>query len=163
MKKVKPILFSILAVALVSVSCKDKASDKGVNSNAESAASENADPKNFPVMYFEKMEHDFGTIVQGTPQETTFTFTNTGKVPLLITDAKTSCGCTIPEYPKDTPIEPGQSGELLVKYNGNGKNQVTKSITLTTNTMQGKEILRIKAFVNAKEEMQKADIINKNK
>jgi hypothetical protein len=67
---------------------------------------------------------------------------------LIITDAKSSCGCTVPEYPKNTPIAPGESGELLVKFNGSGQNQVTKTITVTANTEKGTEMLRIKAFVN---------------
>ena len=101
-------------------------------------------------MSFDKREHDFGTIVGGTPQETTFSFTNTGNAPLIITDAKSSCGCTVPEYPKNTPIAPGESGELLVKFNGSGQNQVIKTITVTANTEKNSEILRIKAFVTPK-------------
>ena len=100
-------------------------------------------------MQFEKSEHDFGTIEQGTPQETVFTFTNTGDAPLIITNATSTCGCTVPNPPKD-PIAPGESGELLVKFNGSGQNQVTKNITVTANTAKGSEILRIKAFVNPK-------------
>merc|ERR1712146_518887 len=87
----------------------------------------------------------------GTPQETIFKFTNTGDAPLIITDAKSSCGCTVPEYPKNTPIAPGDSGELLVKFNGTGQNQVTKTITVTANTAKGSELLRIKAFVTPKD------------
>ena len=101
-------------------------------------------------MTFEKSEHDFGTIEQGTPQETAFKFTNTGNAPLIITDAKSTCGCTIPEYPKNKAIAPGESGEMLVKFNGAGQNQVTKAVTVTANTKKGRETLRIKAFVNLK-------------
>ena len=101
-------------------------------------------------MEFDKTEHDFGSIDQNAPQETIFTFTNTGDAPLIITDAKSSCGCTIPEYPKNTPIAPGEKGELLVKFNGSGQNQVTKNITVTANTSKGTETLTIKAFVTPK-------------
>jgi len=101
-------------------------------------------------MAFDKSEHDFGVIEQGTPQETVFTFTNTGNAPLIITNATSSCGCTVPEYPKNTPIEPGQSGEMLVRFNGSGQNQVTKTITVSANTSKGSEMLRIKAFVTPK-------------
>ncbi|MGB5481091.1 MAG: DUF1573 domain-containing protein, partial [Eudoraea sp.] len=92
----------------------------------------------------------FGTITQGTPQETIFKFTNAGNAPLIITNATSSCGCTVPNPPKD-PIAPGETGELIVKFNGSGQNQVTKTITVTANTEKGKEILRIKAFVNPKD------------
>ncbi len=143
----------VLAVSLASVfaftSCKEKASSKIQTANVAQAAERDEAAKAVPVMTFEKAEHDFGTIEQGTPQETAFKFTNTGNAPLIITDAKSSCGCTVPNPPKD-PIAPGESSELLVKFNGSGQNQVTKTITVTANTAKGSEVLRIKAFVNPK-------------
>ncbi|MBO0341696.1 MAG: DUF1573 domain-containing protein [Bacteroidota bacterium] len=148
MKRITTIFSLILVVALMGVSCKDKASKKIVADNVESAVSRDASDKMVPVMTFEKNEHDFGTIQRGTPQETVFTFTNTGNAPLIITNAKSSCGCTVPNPPKD-PIAPGETGELLVKFNGSGQNQVTKTITVNANTAKGSEILRIKAFVQA--------------
>jgi len=150
MKRITTILSLIAVVALTSVSCKDKASQKIVADNVESAVSRDEADKKVPVMTFEKTEHDFGTIQRGTPQETVFTFTNTGDAPLIITDAKSSCGCTVPNPPKE-PIAPGEKGELLVKFNGSGQNQVTKTITVTANTAKGSEIVRIKAFVQAPE------------
>ena len=147
----KRILLSIsMVAALTLVSCKEKATEKINASNLEVAAERDAVSKNLPVMSFDKAEHDFGTIEQGTPQETVFTFTNTGNAPLIITNATSSCGCTVPEYPKNTPIEPGQSGEMLVRFNGSGQNQVTKTITVSANTAKGSEMLRIKAFVTPK-------------
>ena len=118
--------------------------------NVEVASTRDEAQKKVPVMSFDRAEHDFGTIIQGTPQETVFKFTNTGEGPLIITDAKSSCGCTVPEYPKNAPIAPGDSGEMVVKFNGSGQNQVTKTITVTANTAKGSELLRIKAFVNPK-------------
>ncbi len=132
------------------VSCKEKASNKIETANVEVAAERDAAAKNLPVMTFDKAEHDFGTIDQGAPQETIFTFTNTGNAPLIITNATSSCGCTVPEYPKNKPIAPGETGEMLVKFNGTGQNQVTKTITVSANTAKGSELLRIKAFVNPK-------------
>ena len=144
--------FATAGVLLFSTSCKDKASSKIVADNVETASERDVAAKNLPVMSFEKAEHDFGNIVQGTPQETVFKLTNTGDAPLIITDARSSCGCTVPQYPKNTPIAPGDTGELLVKFNGSGKNQVTKTVTVTANTEKGSEILRIKAFVTPKEQ-----------
>jgi len=149
MKRITTLFSLVFAMALVGVSCKDKASNKIVADNVENATSRDEAQKLVPVMTFEKSEHDFGTIEQGTPQETIFKFTNTGNAPLIITDAKSSCGCTVPDPPKE-PIAPGETGELLVKFNGSGQNQVTKTITVTANTAKGSEILRIKAFVNPK-------------
>ena len=150
----KRIVFAFAAVGLmlVGTSCKDKASSKVVADNVETATERDEVSKKLPVMAFEKQEHDFGNIVQGTPQETVFTFTNTGDAPLIITDARSSCGCTVPQYPKNTPIAPGDTGELVVKFNGSGKNQVTKTVTVTANTAKGSELLRIKAFVTPKDQ-----------
>ncbi len=149
MKKAVAFL-SVFTLLFISVSCKDKAASKVVADNVENASNRDEVAKKIPVMSFDKAEHDFGQIVQGTPQETIFTFTNTGDAPLIITDAKSSCGCTVPQYPKNKPIAPGESGEMVVKFNGSGQNQVTKTITVTANTAKGSELLRIKAFVNPK-------------
>ncbi len=149
MRKTVTIL-SVFALLFISISCKDKATAKVVADNVETASARDEVAKKIPVMAFDKSEHDFGQIVQGTPQETIFTFTNTGDAPLIITDAKSSCGCTVPQYPKNVPIAPGESGEMVVKFNGSGQNQVTKTITVTANTQKGSELLRIKAFVNPK-------------
>ena len=143
---------AMTGMLLFTTSCKDKASSKIVADNIETASERDVAAKNLPVMSFEKSEHDFGPIIQGTPQETIFKFTNTGNAPLIITDAKSSCGCTVPQYPKNTPIAPGDTGELVVKFNGTGKNQVTKTVTVTANTEKGSELLRIKAFVTPKEQ-----------
>ncbi len=136
--------------ALVIVSCKEKSATAKINTeNVAVAAERDAAAKQVPIMTFEKSEHDFGTIDQGTPHETIFVFTNTGNAPLIITDATSSCGCTVPNPPKD-PIAPGEKGELNVKFNGSGQNQVTKTITVKANTAKGSELLRIKAFVTPK-------------
>ena len=140
---------SLIAITAL-ISCKENASSKINASNVEVAAQRDEAAKQLPVMTFDREEHDFGTIEQGTPQETSFKFTNTGNAPLIITNATSSCGCTVPQYPKNTPIAPGESGELLVNFNGSGLNQITKTITVTANTEKGSEILRIKAFINPK-------------
>lgn len=140
-----------MAVALVAfTSCKENAADKVSEENVAAAAERDAEATKFPVMVFEESEFDFGTIDQGTPQEHVFKFTNTGDADLIIVDAKSSCGCTVPEYTKD-PVAPGATGELLVKFNGSGKNQVSKTVTITANTKTGKETIKIKAFVKPKE------------
>ena len=96
---------------------------------------------------FDISEHDFGNISQGTTNDYVFTFTNTGKEPLIITNAKGSCGCTVPQWPKE-PIAPGATGEIAIQYKpGKQKNQQTKSITVTANTEPKNTILKIKANV----------------
>jgi len=147
----KKSIFILAAAVLVSfTSCKDNAADKVGEENVAAAAERDASSGKVAVMTFAESEFDFGTIDQGTPQEHIFKFTNTGEADLIIVDAKSSCGCTVPEYTKD-PVAPGASGELLVKFNGSGKNQVSKTVTITTNTAAGKETIKIKAFVTPKE------------
>ncbi len=93
------------------------------------------------------MEHDFGSIQQDTENEHVFSFTNTGNEPLIIEKAKGSCGCTVPEYPKE-PIPPGESSEIRVVYKpGKQKNNQTKKVTVTANTDPVQTVLTIKANV----------------
>ncbi|MDB4635552.1 DUF1573 domain-containing protein [Flavobacteriaceae bacterium] len=147
MKKIS--LIAIVSMSLITFSCKEKATEKIENANVEAAAVRDASANKMAVMSFDKTFHDFGQIAQGTPQQTVFTFTNTGDAPLIITDATSSCGCTIPDYPKNTPIAPGQQGQMVVNFNGSGQNQVTKTINVQANTANGSELLKIQAFVLA--------------
>ncbi len=133
----------------VFTSCKENAADKVKEEKVAEAETRDANAGKFAIITFEEKEFDFGTIEQGTKVEHIFKFTNTGDAPLVIVDAKSSCGCTVPEYPK-TPIAPGETADLLVKFNGSGKNQVSKNITIIANTETGKEVIKIKAFVNPK-------------
>lgn len=145
----KSILVSALAVLFAFTSCKEDASQKVKEENVEVTAEKAAASGKFPVMTFESREHDFGTIEQGTNVEHVFKFTNTGDAPLIITGARGSCGCTVPQYPKE-PVNPGEAGEMLVKFNGSGSNQRQISVTINANTETGTERLTIKAFVNPK-------------
>lgn len=100
---------------------------------------------------YDKREHDFGKIKQGDQVECAFKVTNTGNEPLIIENAKGSCGCTVPEYPKD-PIPPGESRDIKVKFNSAGKaNANTKTVTITANTDPIESVLTIKAFVEVPE------------
>lgn len=146
----KSIFIFAIALAFGFTSCKENAAEKVNGENVAAAAERDAAPTEFPVMSFEETVFDFGTIEQGTNVEHVFTFTNTGKSPLVIVDAKGSCGCTVPTWPKE-PVAPGAKGEMLVKFNGSGKNQVSKTVTITANTQSGKETISIKAFVNPKD------------
>ena len=92
---------------------------------------------------FEKTSHNFGTFPESSPKVTcSFKFTNTGDNLLVIHQAMASCGCTVPQFPKE-PIKPGESGEITVTYNGAGKfpGHFKKSITIRTNAKQ--EIIRL--------------------
>lgn len=92
---------------------------------------------------FDKTSHDFGIFTESNSKVTcTFTFTNTGNKLLVIHQAIASCGCTVPEYPKE-PIKPGESGKIVVTYNGEGRfpGHFRKSITIRSNAKQ--EIVRL--------------------
>ncbi len=108
--------------------------------------------KGAPIISLDKKEYDFGTVTDGDVVQTTFVITNTGKSPLIITDAKTTCGCTVPTWPKDKPIAPGESTEIEVVFNtaGKGGGRQVKDVTLFTNTAVGREILKLKGIVNRK-------------
>ena len=137
--------------ALLFSSCKDNnASDKVRAENVETAAERDAQETVYPEITFEEEEYDFGTIQKGENVEHVFKFTNTGRAPLVITNATSSCGCTVPDAPKE-PIAPGETAEMTVKYNGSGNGQVTKTVTVSANTEKGKEQVKIKAFVEAPE------------
>jgi hypothetical protein len=119
--------------------------DLNAQNNDATVVEENLGPPT--TIDFNKMEHDFGTIEQNTTNPYTFTFTNTGSEPLIISDARGSCGCTVPEYPRE-PVAPGETGEIKVVYSpGNQKNQQTKTVTITANTEPSTTVLRIKANV----------------
>jgi len=82
--------------------------------------------------------------------EHTFNFTNTGASNLIITDASASCGCTVPSYP-ETPIYSGASGSITVKFNSANKSgEQNKTITISANTENGTERLKIKTFIHPK-------------
>ncbi|HLS11157.1 MAG TPA: DUF1573 domain-containing protein [Flavobacteriaceae bacterium] len=146
----KSLILLATAVAFSLFSCKDNAVNKVEEEKVVAAEQRDESMETFPVMSFEEEQFDFGEIVQGTHVEHVFSFTNTGDAPLVITNARSSCGCTVPEYPRE-PVAPGESGELLVKFDGSGRGTVNKNITLTTNTEKGMERLRIRATVNPKQ------------
>ncbi|MCB4808687.1 DUF1573 domain-containing protein [Tamlana sp. 62-3] len=144
----KKIILGLAAFAMLAfTSCKDNAAKKIDESNIAAAAERDAVASKFPVIEFEKTEHDFGEIESRTAVETVFKYKNSGDAPLVITDIKSSCGCTVPQNWSREPLAPGESGEFTVKFNGSGSNKVTKTITVTANTEKGKETVKIMAFV----------------
>jgi len=100
------------------------------------------------IISFETEVIDYGTIEQHSDGTRLFAFTNEGDAPLLITNVKTSCGCTVPSYSKE-PILPGKSGELKIKYDTKRLGAFTKTITVTSNAEGGNKILKIKGNIVA--------------
>ena len=91
---------------------------------------------------------DYGEIDKGSDGIRVFEFTNTGSAPLIISDVRSSCGCTIPKKPED-PIMPGKTGEIQVKYDTNRVGPIRKAITVTSNADTPTKILKIKGEVKA--------------
>ena len=89
---------------------------------------------------------DYGTIEKGADGVRVFEFTNTGNAPLIISNVKSTCGCTVPKKP-DGPIMPGETGEIEVKYDTNRVNPIRKTITVTSNADRPTVALKIKGLV----------------
>jgi hypothetical protein len=138
-----------LALGLAALSACSDASSK-IKSEEERMAIEAATSASLPVFNFEKESHDFGAMNEGEVGTTEFNFTNEGEVPLIISSAQGSCGCTVPEYSND-PIAPGEEGTITVRFNSQGKpgNQ-TKTVTLSANTVPNTKVLTITAQVTPK-------------
>ena len=110
-----------------------------------------------PILKFDFDTYDFGEVTDGEIVEVDYIFKNIGKSNLIIFDASASCGCTVPEYPKNVPIPPGGTGELLVSFNSSGNpNMQQKTVTISANTDSGRETVRIMAMVTPDPVRQKA-------
>jgi len=145
-------------VALVAglLAC-DKAAKKVADAEAPvgeetaTAAQAVSNDKETAAMKFEQAEYDFGAIKEGEVVEHIFKFANTGEAPLVIQNAAGSCGCTVPEWPKE-PIAPGAAADIRVKFDSRGKVGVqTKTVTIIANTDPATTTLTLKGVVNADE------------
>ena len=128
--------------------CGDDPFSKVKSENIVEASVRDNTPSKYPVMTFDKKIHDFGTIDDGTPVETIFSYTNTGDAPLVVSEIKSTCGCTVPQDWSRAPLLPGESSKFTVKFNGNGANETSKTVTIKANTKSGNESVRISAFIN---------------
>lgn len=100
-----------------------------------------------PKIEFTKETHDYGTVKYGADGTCTFEFKNTGNEALVISNAKGSCGCTVPEWPKE-PIAPGAKGTITVKYDTKRPGAINKSVTITSNAVnEPTKVIRIKGNV----------------
>ena len=102
---------------------------------------------NAPQISFETEVINYGNIEKGADGVREFKFTNTGKSPLIISNARGSCGCTVPTWPKE-PIKPGESSSIKVKYDTNRPGPINKSVTITSNAKTPTKVLRIKGNIS---------------
>ncbi len=153
MKSGKVITLLSLFVLMIISGCNTSNSDQAplsadVVSNPNTASGE-GDSTNLPILRFEETEHDFTRIIEGQTVSFGFKFKNTGKTDLVIADVSTSCGCTVPSYPK-TPIGPGEEGVIKVAFNSQGRRGFqSKNVVVVANTQPNTTLLRINAQVVA--------------
>lgn len=102
------------------------------------------------VLSFNETTHDYGTIAQGSDGNFEFRFTNNGKSPIILSNVRSSCGCTVPVWPKE-PIQPGKKNSIKVNYNTAIVGSFQKSITVTSNAKNSPVVLYIKGNVTIKQ------------
>lgn len=153
--KTKVFILGAFALAFATTSCKkESAKDLYTEDEIAEQATNVVDPATAPVMKLAEASHDFGDVKANEKVQAYVKFTNEGKSPLIIQDASASCGCTVPEFPKN-PIPVGATDSIKVEYtagNMNGKQQ--KTVTLKTNTVNGAEQFNITANVVGATEVQ---------
>ena len=142
-------IISVFVLGMALVACGGKKDDDRIPTDVvnNSNTADGQSTGDGPQMSFEETEHDFGEILQGEIVSFTFKFKNTGNADLIISNHSTSCGCTVPEYPKEA-IAPGEEGQITIQFNSHGKKGVqNKTITLVTNCDPSNVALNIKAVV----------------
>ncbi|PWI29450.1 DUF1573 domain-containing protein [Flavobacteriaceae bacterium LYZ1037] len=138
MKKIMLLSFTMLAMVTVSVA----------QNTTETSATKAIATQDGAKIEFETETIDYGTIENNSDGNREFHFTNTGNTPLVITNAKGSCGCTVPTVPKGA-IAPGESAVIGVKYATNRTGAFNKSITITSNAVNAPtKVINIKGTVN---------------
>ncbi|MBC7885525.1 MAG: DUF1573 domain-containing protein [Saprospiraceae bacterium] len=151
----KQVLFSLLLIAGFSLSAQqtekapipvktagDLKKEAVIKQAQDQAAAEVVIEKTNAVMTFESLTVDYGTIENGGEPVRLVKFTNTGTDPLVIKNARGSCGCTVPTWPKE-PIAPGQSSVMEIRYDTKRTGKINKSVTITTNEGPDNHVLQV--------------------
>jgi hypothetical protein len=150
----KKVLY-ISTIGLIILSCNPDASSKINASKKVKSTKLSIDQVDYPSdvqMDFKSKVWDFGIIDAEEVVSYSFEFVNSGSDPLIISSAKGSCGCTVPEWPK-VPIVPGERGFIDVTFNSKGKKgKQNKRVTLTTNVVPSQQLLIVKGEVKTKQE-----------
>ena len=155
-------LLSLVSVAFLTVFSFCKNNDSGVKTSKGSNDPNSSvnlpmnpdgtvDTTKVAKMEFEQPIFEFDTVKEGTIVTHAFKFKNTGAVPLIISDAKSSCGCTVPEWPTEA-VEPGGTGEITAKFNTTHKmGGQNKVVRVSANIYPGPATVALKGFVLSKE------------
>ena len=151
MKKLLLPFILLLSVVFITSCNKESASVKVKKENLETAKKRDVQiSKGAAEIKFDITEYDFGAVNEGEIVEAKYMVTNAGKTDLIISNVQASCGCTVPNWPKE-PILPGKSGEIEVVFRpskGQAGSKQTKTVTVSANTSPENTILKITAFVN---------------
>ena len=144
---IKYLFLICIMVLCVLTSCEEKNEGNLSTDLVTSPKSATETSNKQAAIKFDKEEHDFGTLLQGEVVTYSFHFTNTGNMPLIISEVGSSCGCTVGDYPRE-PIAPGKTGDIKVTYNSSGHHGFqSRFLTVMSNTNPAKTTLRIKATV----------------
>lgn len=146
----------VAGLLLLAASCQQEEKKEGVSTDvvnvSSTASSKPAEPGSLPVLSFNELTYDFGKITQGEKVSHAFGFKNTGGTALVISSAQGSCGCTVPQFPRE-PIAPGAGGKIDVTFNSEGKaGKVEKTITVVTNCEPNTLVISVKAEIIVPEE-----------
>lgn len=166
LKQIKLGLLATMVLAMMT-SCQNSNSDvreearqavenavQPADQSAVQPAAQTAEAPTGPTteMTFGETEFDFGTITEGEKVSHTYTFTNTGEEPLILSNAKGSCGCTVPKWPRE-PIAPGASSEIVVEFNSkNKRGKKNQKVTITANTNPPQSFIYLKGEVLPQED-----------
>lgn len=155
----KQLIFCCAGLFLLFSACKSDGSgnaqkEKGPNASVIDnpiSADQPLDSTKLARIKFDSDDFDFGDVTEGTLVKHSFKFTNTGAVPLLITNCRSSCGCTVPNWPED-PIPPGGTGEINATFNTEGRpGPQRKLIYIDANTFPGDVKILLKGIVDKKQ------------
>ncbi len=161
MRSILPVFFFVLVATF---GCQPEKASKSDRRIEEISAVPNAaemirnpisangleDTTNLAKIAFVETKFDFGTVNEGDKVSHVFKFSNTGNIPLLISDVRSTCGCTVPEWPEE-PIPPGAQDQISVVFDTDGKKEKqNKPITITANTFPSKTVVSLDGFVTPK-------------
>lgn len=157
------LLLVLVCASLGLIACKSSINEgeqlveiSGGNENKdiirnELTADEEIDTANAPKIVFDTPVYDFGTVKEGEKVNYSYTFKNVGNKPLVIKDARSTCGCTVPEKPKEA-IAPGETGKIAVVFNSAGKEgKISKVVTITSNAYPTKSEVLLTGDVDAED------------
>jgi hypothetical protein len=160
----RQLLFTLLVLVSVSLHAQevekatipvktegDLKKEASIKMAQKNAVAEVAVERTNAIMTFESLTVDYGTIENGSEPLRVVNFTNTGTEPLVIKNARGSCGCTVPTWPKE-PIAPGQSSTIEIRYDTKRTGKINKSVTITTNEGPDSHVLQVVGNINAPKE-----------